>query len=107
MTCFSLFSTKDACKIRVCSNHSLTQTNRGSRFHPLLNACRSLIQKLEQVRIEHVYREGNGAADALAKHGASMLEPILVFDFIPDFCLASLAIDLAAFDVYRSALCKT
>ena len=49
----------------------------------LLNDCRSLIARLVQVRVGHVYREVNQCADFLAKRGCSMMENFVVFDFPP------------------------
>ena len=49
----------------------------------LLNDCRSLIARLLQVRVGHVYREANQCADLLAKRGCSMMENFAVFDFPP------------------------
>ena len=50
-------------------------------YSPLLNDFRSLIARLVQVRVGHVYREVNQCVDFLAKRGCSMMENFAVFDF--------------------------
>ena len=52
-------------------------------YSPLLNDCRSLIARLVQVRVGHVYREVNQCVDFLAKRGCSMMKNFAVFDFPP------------------------
>ena len=52
-------------------------------YSPFLNDCRSLIARLVQVWVGHVYREANQCADFLAKRGCSMMENFAVFDFPP------------------------
>ena len=42
-------------------------------YSPLLNDCRSLIARLVQARVGHVFREANQCADFLAKRGCSMM----------------------------------
>ena len=42
-------------------------------YSPLLNDCRSLITRLVQTRVGHVFRETNQCADFLAKRGCSMM----------------------------------
>ena len=57
-----------------CSNRS---------YSPLLNDCRSLIARLVQGRVGHVFRETNQCVDFLAKGGCVMLENFAVFDTPP------------------------
>ena len=56
-------------------------------YSPLLNDCRSLIARLVQVQVGHVYREANQCADFLAKRGCSMRENFVVFDISPSIDL--------------------
>ena len=56
-------------------------------YSPLLNDCRSLIARLVQVQVAHVYREANQCADFLAKRGCSMRENFVVFDISPSIDL--------------------
>ena len=49
----------------------------------LLNDCRSLIARLVQVRVGHVYRKANQCIDFLAKRGCCMRENFAVFDISP------------------------
>ena len=57
-----------------CSNQS---------YSPLLNDCRSLIARLVQGRVGHVFRETNQCVDFLAKMDCSMMENFAVFDIPP------------------------
>lgn len=50
----------------------------------MLNHCIYLIQQEDwEVRIIHVYREGNRAADWLANHEASQLLPTIIHSSVP------------------------
>ena len=49
-------------------------------YSPLLNDCRSLIARLVQVQVGHVFREAN---QFLAKRGCSMTEILLFLIFPP------------------------
>lgn len=45
--------------------------NGNTDLHPLgalLSCCKNLIQKLQSISIDHIYRECNSVADALAKN---------------------------------------
>ncbi|GLT79912.1 hypothetical protein SLA2020_513800 [Shorea laevis] len=57
---------------------------------PLVDSCRLLIQQLEQMRIEHAYREANEIADALTKFAATMEEhfALLLLIMFLIFCKA-------------------
>ena len=46
---------------------------------PLLTDCRLLLRKFPNLRIEHVYREANQCADALARIGSTSDVPFLLF----------------------------
>ncbi|GLT63420.1 hypothetical protein SLA2020_359870 [Shorea laevis] len=72
---------------------------------PLIQCCRSLILKFDEVRIKHVYREANGVADILAKYGASMEEHFVTFDSIPHFCMTCYSHDREDRFVYRTMTC--
>ena len=56
-------------------------------YSPLLNDCGSLIARLVQVQVGHVYREANQCVDFLAKRGCSMRENFVVFDISPSIDL--------------------
>ncbi|GLT67581.1 hypothetical protein SLA2020_398770 [Shorea laevis] len=73
----------------------------------LVNCCRLLIQRFEGVKVKHTYREANGIADTLAKHGAFMEDFLVYFDSVPDFCSTCYSHDRNDCVVYRSSFCKT
>ena len=50
-------------------------------FSPIIDDCRSLLDRFHQVCIEHVYWEGNKGTDALARRGAIMSESFAIFTF--------------------------
>uniref|UniRef100_A0A2N9IHI9 Reverse transcriptase domain-containing protein n=1 Tax=Fagus sylvatica TaxID=28930 RepID=A0A2N9IHI9_FAGSY len=65
-------------------------------YHPygaLISDCRSLIQAFEETRLQHTYREGNATADLLAKAGASLFCPFVVFDHPPLFIVSQILAD--------------
>ena len=49
-------------------------------YSPILNDCRSLLTRFWQIRINHVYPEGNRCADKLAKDGCISEVDFVVFD---------------------------
>ena len=57
-------------------------SNNSSKKHysPLLNDCKSLLTRFLQIRVNHVYREGNRCADKLAKEGCSLEVDFVVLD---------------------------
>lgn len=52
-------------------------------YSPLLYDCRSLLAKLTQARVVHVFREANKCVDFLAKRGCSMREDFVIFYVSP------------------------
>ena len=52
-------------------------------YSPLLNDCRSLIARLVQFWVEHVYREANQCVDFLAKRDCCMRKNFAVSDVSP------------------------
>lgn len=53
--------------------------------------------------MEHVYREGNKGADALAKWRTTMLESFVIFDMPPSFDIISIVNS----DVSEMYYCRT
>jgi len=49
-------------------------------YSPILNDCTSLLTRFWQIRINHVYREGNRCADKLAKDGCISEVDFVVVD---------------------------
>ena len=45
------------------------------------------------MKIEHYFREANGAADSLAKYGCSRAEPFIVFSQPPFVVIEALLLD--------------
>lgn len=58
----------------------------------VINPCRSLLGAFKEFKINHVYREANQAADALAKHGR-LIPDFVVFELPPDFIFSLLSLD--------------
>ena len=52
-------------------------------LEPLLTDCRLLLKKFPNLRIEHVYREADQCADALARIGSTSDVPFLLFAHPP------------------------
>ncbi|GLT77990.1 hypothetical protein SLA2020_495420, partial [Shorea laevis] len=74
---------------------------------PLITCCRSLIPRFDEVMLTHIYREANGVADTLAKHGASMEEHFVTFDSVPLFCMSYSSHDRDDCFVYRTMICHS
>ena len=52
-------------------------------LEPLLTDCRLLLRKFPNLRIEHMYREANQCADALARIGSNSDVPFILFAHPP------------------------
>ena len=52
-------------------------------LEPLLTDCRLLLKKFPNLRIEHLYKEANQCADALARIGSTSDVPFLLFAHPP------------------------
>ena len=52
-------------------------------YSPLLCDCRCLLREFHRVQVQHVFREGNCPADALARWGCSMNNAFAVFNHPP------------------------
>ena len=61
----------------------LSRKPSNSPYSSLLNDCRFLLSQLQQVRINHAFREANCYADSLAKGGCNLLEDFVVLDLPP------------------------
>ena len=65
-------------------------------LEPLLGDCRTLLKKFHSTNIQHIFREANQCADALAKFGATLssdfvnsppvVEDLLAFDKAELYC---------------------
>ena len=55
---------------------SSSVTNRD--YSSLLNDCRYLLSRFQQIRVNHTFREVNRCADELAKRGCSQQEDFVI-----------------------------
>ena len=62
----------------------LSRKPSNSPYSSLLNDCRFLLSQLQQVRINHAFREANCYADSLAKGGCNLLEDFVVLKLPPN-----------------------
>ena len=76
--------------------HLLNNSAANLYLEPLLSDCRNLLRTFPRTRIEHVYREANQCADALAKLGAKFSAMFIYFDIPPDVVVNLLTLDRAA-----------
>ena len=75
------------------------------KFSPLLYDYRSLLARLTQVWVAHVYRKVNKCADFLAKKGCSMREDFVIFDVSPSDDLDKLLVfDVNGLYCYRQVV---
>nr|XP_023901595.1 uncharacterized protein LOC112013433 [Quercus suber] len=88
-------------KVIVELLHSNNKNNGNLSF--MLDGCRSLLRKFHQVRVEHVYREGNKEADALVKWGTTMSESFVIFYLPPSSHILSI-VNMDVSDMY---FCRT
>ena len=61
----------------------------------LICDCRNLLKQKWEVCMQHVYREANGCADALAKQGTRQRNLLSVYSDCPNFVYVSYVRDLA------------
>ena len=52
-------------------------------YSPLLHDSRSLLTRFQQVQVNHIFREVNSCADALAKRGCLQQETFVLFNNLP------------------------
>src|ERR1044072_1296988 len=62
----------------------------------LVSEIRSLLSRFAGITWIHIFREGNGVADLLAKHGLSLDTVLVVFDSLSSFCSVAFLLDNAA-----------
>ena len=60
-----------------------SKTYSNAFYSSLLADCRSFMGKFLHCKVQHVFREANRVADALAKQGCVMQEDFVVFDISP------------------------
>ena len=74
----------------------LTNTNMNypTNMLPLICDCRNLLDQEWEVHMQHVYREANGGANALAKRGTHHRNLMTVYSECPTFVNVSYVRDL-------------
>ena len=68
--------------------------NYPTNMLPLICDCRNLLDQEWEVHMQHVYREANGYADALAKRGTHHRNLMIVYSECPTFVYVSYVRDL-------------
>lgn len=71
----------------------ITLNYRCFHFQDLVDECKELLKKFRNVRVHHVYREGNHCADFLSKFGLRQESKLLYHDFPPKALSYQLAKD--------------
>ena len=69
--------------------------NYPTNMMSLICDCRNLLKQKWEVCMQHVYREANGCADALAKQGTRQRNLLSVYSDCPNFVYVSYVRDLA------------
>jgi len=76
--------------------HMISSDNANLLMEPLLSDCRSLYKAIPNKWIQHVYREVNQCADALARLGSSVVSSFVDFVEPPPVVVSLLAFDEAS-----------
>ena len=69
-------------KVVVDILHNVNYEN--NVLSPILDDCRQLMSRFDQVQVNHVYRQANGYANGLAKMGAEQESSFLCFPCPPE-----------------------
>ena len=75
--------------------------NYPTNMIPLICDCRNLLTLEWEVHVQHVYREANGCADALAKRGSRQRTLVAIYDHCPSFVDVPYIRDLTALGEIR------
>ena len=73
--------------------HMINNDTSNLLIEPLLSDCKSLYREIPNKQIQHVYREANQCADALARLGSSVISSFAIF-VVP----LPMVVSLLAFD---------
>ena len=76
-------------------------TSFPTNMMPLICDCRNLLEQDWEVRIQHIYREANECANALAKQGTHQRNLLAVYSTCPSFVYVCYVRDLASLGVTR------
>ena len=73
----------------------LVSSNKATNvfLSPVVDDCRYLLSRFEQISVLHIYREANSCADALAKAGGVQALDFITFNAPPLFVMEALAFD--------------
>ena len=78
----------------VLNQLTISNLNYPTNILPLICDCRNLLDQEWEVHMQHVYREANGCADALAKWGTHLRNMMTVYSECPTFVYVSYVRDL-------------
>ena len=73
---------------------TISNLNYPTNILPLICDCMNLLDQEWEVHMQHVYREANGCADALAKRGTHLWNMMTVYSECPTFVYVSYVRDL-------------
>ena len=68
---------------------------------PLICDCRNLLEQDWEVRMQHIYREANECANALAKRGTHQRKLLTVYSTCPSFVYVCYVRDLIGLGMTR------
>ena len=73
----------------------LVSSNKATNvfLSPVVDDCRFLLNRFEQVSVIHIYREANSCADALAKAGGDQVLDFITFNAPPLFVMEAFTFD--------------
>jgi len=74
---------------RFVVNLVLSSSTPNRAYSPLLNDCKSMLNRFQQVQVNHIFREANSCADAMAKRGCLQQETFVMFNSPPSLDISS------------------
>lgn len=81
----------------------LTSTDGGRGAWPIVRDCRTLMRCFSDIKVEHIFREANGAADFLAKQGFAQRQGVIEYQDCPMGLRPHLALDALGAHFCRAA----
>ena len=64
-------------------------------FSTIVTDCKSLMERIENCSLKHIFREANGCADLLAKAGCNQYQDFIYFPNAPAYVLEALAFNVS------------
>ena len=83
---------------------TISNLNYPTNILPLICDCKNLLEQEWEVHMQHVYREANGCANALAKRGTHLRNRMIVYSECPTFVYVSYVRDLTSLG--KTRLCN-